>query len=158
MPQGIAGLFTYTNDASISNVSGQIKTGLVPKTASGSSAALTLPEAYAIPVNSQHKDAAWKFINYMTSKESNKVLAKDIGILPIWTDLFADPELTALYPYWADFQAQLSSARGLSTITWYSDFVDISNAELHKTLAGKQTAQEALDNMASQLSNFNCVP
>lgn len=158
MPQGIAGLFTYTNDASVSNVSGQIKTGLVPKTASGSSAALTLPEAYAIPVNSQHKDAAWKFINYMTSKESNIVLAKEIGILPIWTDLFSNPDLTALYPYWADFQAQLSSARGLSTITWYSDFVDISNAELHKALAGKQSAQEALDNMASQLSNFNCVP
>jgi multiple sugar transport system substrate-binding protein len=109
-------------------------------------------------VNSQHKDAAWKFIQFMTSKESNKELAKEIGILPIWTDLFADPDLTALYPYWADFQAQLSSARGLSKITWYSDFVDISNAELHKALAGGQTAQEALDNIASQLDSFNCVP
>lgn len=158
MPQGIAGLLAYTNDASISSVGGQVETGLVPTTASGSSAALTLPEAYAIPVNSQHKDAAWKFIQYMTSKESNTVLAKEIGILPIWTDLFSDPELTAIYPYWADFQAQLSSARGLSTITWYSDFVDISNAELHKALSGKQTAQEALDNMTSQLSSFNCVP
>ncbi|HEX2978836.1 MAG TPA: extracellular solute-binding protein [Anaerolineaceae bacterium] len=158
MLQGIAGLMTYTNDPSVSNVTGQIKTGLVPSTESGSSAALTLPEAYAIPVNSQHKDAAWKFIQFMTSKESNKELAKEIGILPIWTDLFADPDLTALYPYWADFQAQLSSARGLSKITWYSDFVDISNAELHKALAGGQTAQEALDNIASQLDSFNCVP
>jgi len=157
-PQGIAGLLTYTEDPTISNVVGQVEIGLVPTTATGSSAALTLPEAYAIPVNSQHKEAAWKFIEYMTSKETNVKLAKDIGILPIWVDLFGDPELTALYPFWADFQEQLSTAKGLSVITWYNDFVDITNAELHKALSGRQTAQEALDNAAAQLEQFNCVP
>ncbi len=158
MPQGIAGLMAYTEDTSISSVAGQVKTGLVPTTATGSSAALTLPEAYAIPTGSKHKEAAWKFIQYMTSKETDKILAKEIGILPIWVDLFSDPELTSVYPFWADFQAQLSTAKGLTKVTWYSDFVDISNAELHKALAGEQTAQEALDNTASQLSQFNCVP
>lgn len=158
MPQGIAGLLAYTEDSTISSVAGEVKIGLVPSTATGSSAALTLPEAYAIPTGSQHKEAAWKFIQYMTSKETNKVLAQEIGVLPIWVDLFSDPDLTASYPFWADFQTQLSTARGLSTITWYSDFVDISNAELHKALGGRQTAQEALDNMASQLSQYNCVP
>jgi len=158
MTQGIAGLFAYTEDTTLSNVAGQIKIGLVPTTATGSSAALTLPEAYAIPTGSQHKEAAWKFIEYMTSKDTDKKLAQDIGILPIWVDLFSDPDLTTLYPYWADFQAQLSTARGLSKLTWYSDFVDISNAELHKALAGEQTAQEALDNTAAQLQEFNCVP
>lgn len=158
LPQGIAGLMAYTSDATISNVADQVKIGLVPSTASGSSAALTLPEAYAIPTGSTHKEAAWKFIQYMTTKETDKKLAQEIGILPIWVDLFSDPDLTRLYPFWADFQAQLSTARGLSKITWYSDFVDISNAELHKALAGQQTAQQALDNTASQLASFNCVP
>ena len=158
LPQGIAGLFSYVKDPAISKVQDQIKTGLVPATASGTSAALTLPEAYAIPIGSKNKEAAAKFIVYMTSKETNKYLAEQIGVLPIWTDLFADPDLTTLYPYWADFQAQLSTARGLSKITWYSDFVDLTNAELHKALAGGQTAQEALDNMAKQLEKFNCVP
>ncbi len=157
MPQGIAGLMAYANDPTLSKVVDEIKTGIVPSTATGGSAALTLPEAYAIPVNSKHKEAAGKFIAYMTSKDSNKELAKSIGILPIWTDLFADPELTQLYPYWSDFQGQLATARGLTTVTWYSDFVDISNAEIHKALAGEQTAQQALDNTASQLSKYNCV-
>jgi len=158
LPQGIAGLFSYVKDPAISKVQDQIKTGLVPATASGTSAALTLPEAYAIPIGSKNKEAAAKFIVYMTSKETNKYLAEQIGVLPIWTDLFSDPDLTGLYPYWKDFQAQLSTARGLSKITWYSDFVDLTNAELHKALAGGQTAQEALDNMAKQLAKFNCVP
>lgn len=158
MPQAIAGLMAYTKDPTVSKVDGQIAIGLVPAAENGKSAALTLPEAYAIPVNSKHKEAAWKFIEYMTSKDTNKKLAQEIGILPIWVDLFADPDLTASYPFWKDFQAQLSTARGLSKLTWYSDLVDISTAELHKALSGKQTAQEALDNMASQLSSYNCVP
>lgn len=158
MPQAIAGLKAYTEDETISKVKGQIEVGVVPSAANGATAALTLPEAYAIPAGSQHKDAAWKFIEYMTSKDTNKYLAKEIGVLPIWVDLFSDPELTALYPQWADFQAQLTSARGLSKLTWYSDLVDISTAELHKALSGGQTAQQALDAMAAQLADYNCVP
>lgn len=158
MPQGIGGLMAYTMDKSISSVDGQIETGLVPTTDTGSGVALTLPEAYAIPVGSQHKEAAWKFIEYMTSKDTNKYLAQQIGALPIWVDLFADADLVKLYPYWASFQAQLSSAVGLPKVTWYSDFVDISNAEFHKALAGEQSPQQALDNMAAQLEQFNCVP
>ena len=158
MPQAIAGLMAYTKDATLSNVDGQIAIGLVPSVEGGKSAALTLPEAYAIPTNSKHKEAAWKFIQYMTSKETNKALAQEIGVLPIWVDLYSDPELTAVYPFWADFQNQLTTARGLSKLTWYSDLVDISTSELHKALSGGQTAQEALDSMATQLSKYNCVP
>jgi multiple sugar transport system substrate-binding protein len=139
-------------------VDGQIKVGLVPGARAGMSAALTLPEAYAIPAQSEHKEAAWKFIEFMTSRETNKALAQEIGVLPIWTDLYADADLTAKYPFWSEFQAQLSTARGLSKLTWYGDFVDISTAEVHKALAGEQTAQEALDNMASGLSQFECKP
>jgi multiple sugar transport system substrate-binding protein len=158
MPQAIAGLMAYTKDPTISKVDGQIKIGLVPGVEAGKGAALTLPEAYAIPANSKNKEAAWKFIEFMTSKDTNKLLAQEIGVLPIWVDLYSDPDLTAIYPFWADFQNQLTSARGLSKLTWYSDLVDISTAELHKALSGAQTAQEALDNMASQLSDYNCVP
>lgn len=157
MPQGIAGLMAYANDPEISSVVDEVKVGLVPGAEPDLSATLTLPEAYAIPVNSEHKEAAWKFIEYMTSPESNKKLAEEIGLLPIWTDLYTDPELTALYPFWADFAAQLGTARGLSTLTWYGDFVDVSTAEIHKALTGGQSAQEALDAMAKNLAEFECV-
>ena len=153
-PQGISGLVPFANDESLSTVVGEVEIGLVP---SGGKS-LTLPEAFAIPSKSEHKEAAWKFIEYMTSVESNALIAKEIGLLPIWVDLYADPELTEIYPYWADFYAQLDSVRGLSTLTWYGDFVDIGQTEVHKALAGAQSAQEALDNMATGLAEFECVP
>ena len=131
--------------------------GLVPGAEVGQSASLTLPEAYAIPANSQHKEAAWQFIEFMTSRETNKQLAKEIGLLPIWVDLYTEPELAALYPFWVGFSAQLNTARGLSTLTWYGDFVDVAIAEVHKALTGGQTAQEALDAMAAGLAEFECV-
>ncbi|MCZ7542526.1 MAG: extracellular solute-binding protein [Anaerolineae bacterium] len=158
MPQGISGLMAYADDPEQSTVPGQLAVGLVPGAEEGLSATLTLPEAYAIPANSQHKEAAWQFIEYMTSRESNIFLAKEIGVLPIWVDLYTDEELTALYPFWADFSAQLETARGLSTLTWYGSFVDIAQIEVHAALAGEKTPQEALDAMADGLAEFSCVP
>ena len=154
MPQGIAGLMAYANDPSLSNVVDQVEVGLVP----GGGLSLTLPEAYAIPAESEHKDAAWQFIEFMTSPETNKFLAQEIGLLPIWVDLYTDPELTGLYPFWADFSAQLDAVRGLSTLTWYGDLVDVATSEVHKALAGEQSAQQALDEIAQGLEEFECVP
>jgi multiple sugar transport system substrate-binding protein len=154
MPQGIAGLMAYANDPSLSNVVDQVEVGLVP----GDGLSLTLPEAYAIPAESEHKEAAWQFIAFMTSAETNKFLAQEIGLLPIWVDLYTDPELTELYPFWADFSAQLDAVRGLSTLTWYGDLVDVATSEVHKALAGEQSAQQALDEIAQGLEEFECVP
>jgi len=153
-PQGISGLLPFSNDESISSVAGEVEVSLVPS----GGMALTLPEAFAIPANSEHKEAAWKFIEYMISVDSNVIIAKEIGLLPIWVDLYSDPELTKQYPYWAKFYSQLDNVRGLSTLTWYGDFVDIGQTEIHKALAGAQSAQEALDNMAVGLAEFECVP
>ncbi|MBR2070487.1 MAG: extracellular solute-binding protein, partial [Clostridia bacterium] len=59
---------------------------------------LTLPEAMAITSTSQHKDAAWQFIQFISSRENEKQKAIQLGALPIWTDLLADPELLEVYP------------------------------------------------------------
>jgi multiple sugar transport system substrate-binding protein len=150
-------VLAYAEDDTISNVIGQIAVAMVPGASPDLSASLTLPEALAIPANSEHKQAAWKYIEFMTSYETNKKLAQEMGLLPIWVDLYTDPELTDLYPEWAEFSAQLETARGLSTVTWYGDFVDIAAAELHKALTGGQGAQEALDAMAEGLAEFECV-
>ena len=49
LSQGIPGIMAYAQDPARSKVIGQVKVGLVPGGKVGTSAALTLPEAYAIP-------------------------------------------------------------------------------------------------------------
>ena len=156
--QGIPGIMAYAQDASRSRVVGQVKVGLVPGGKAGVSAALTLPEAYAIPKGSKNKAAAWKFIEYMTGKDVNKKLAQDIGILPIWTAQYTDRDLVKLFPYWADFSRQMGSARGLSVLTWYNNFVDVAITESQKMLSGKVSPQAALDEMADLLKDYKGKP
>ena len=156
--QGIPGIMAYAQDPARSTVVGQIKVGVVPGGRAGQSAALTLPEAYAIPKGSRNKAAAWKFIEYMTSKAVNKKLAEDIGILPIWTSQYTDRDLVKLYPYWADFSKQMGTARGLSVLTWYNNFVDVAITELQKMLSGKLAAQPALNEMADLLKDYAGKP
>jgi len=158
MAQGIAGLMAYANNPEISKVKDQVAVSIVPGAEAGKSATLTLPEAYAIPSASQHKEAAAKFIQYMTSQETNKVLAQEIGLLPIWVDLYTDPDLVKLYPFWAQFADQLATAQGLSTVTWYGDFVDAATSEISAALGNQKSAQQALDDTAAALKQFDCVP
>jgi len=158
LTQGIPGIMAYAQDPAKSKVVGQIKVGLVPGAKPGVSAALTLPEAYAIPKGSRNKANAWKFIEYMTSKDTNKKLAQQIGILPIWTSQYTDRDLVKLYPYWADFSRQMASAQGLSVLTWYNNFVDVCIAETQKMLSGKTSPRQTLDEMASLLKDYAGKP
>lgn len=158
LPQGIPGLMAYVEDEKVSNVKGQVKVVNVPGAKKGMTATLTLPEAYAIPTGSQHKKATWKFIEFMTSRKTNKILAQKIGTLPIWEDLYTDPELVKVYPYWADFSSQINTARGLSILTWYGNFAEANIPVIQEMLAGKITPQEALDKMAELLSDYRCKP
>ena len=156
--QGIPGIMGYAQDPVRSKVVGQVKVGLVPGGKVGLSAALTLPEAYAIPKGSKNKATAWKFIQFMTSKETNKKLAQQIGVLPIWTGLYTDRILVKLYPYWADFSKQMTSAKGLSVLTWYNSFVNVCITETQKMLSGKKTPQESLNEMADLLKDYAGKP
>ena len=156
--QGIPGIMAYAQDPARSKVAGQIKVGVVPGGKAGKSAALTLPEAYAIPKGSRNKSAAWKFIEFMTSRETNKKLAQQIGLIPIWTDLYTDPDLVKLYPYWADFSRQMGSAQGLSVLTWYNNFVDVIITESQKMLSGKADVRTSLNEMADLLKDYAGKP
>lgn len=158
LPQGLAGLLAYVDNPELSSVQGQVAVGLVPGARPGLSAALTLPEALAIPKNSKNKENAWEFIKFMTSKESNKKLALEIGVLPIWVDLFADTDLAKKYPHWIDFKEQMNTAKGLSTITWYDDFADKAITEVQRCLSGDQSPEQTLNRMADLLSGFENTP
>jgi len=137
--QAWPGVYQTANDPAKSKIVDQIA---VAPYAIGvneeSSAVLTLPEAMAIPENSKHKDAAWKYIKYMSSKEFDKEKAKEIGALPIWKDLFNDEELLKKYPYWKDFGSQSLKAKGLHDLLWYDQFSNLVQIESLKILLKKE--------------------
>jgi multiple sugar transport system substrate-binding protein len=87
----------------------------------------------------------------MSSLDFDKERALAIGALPIWSALYNDPELLAIYPYWEQFGKQSMNARGYPDIVWVDDFADIVAKVSQKILAGNIDVQAGLDEMQGLL-------
>ena len=151
MLQAWAGIYASSNDESISTIPGQVEVADYSISADGETqAVLTLPEAMAIPKTSENKDAAWKYIEFMSSKEFDKEKSKAIGALPIWSDLFQDEELLAEYTYWEQFGKQSEFAKGEPDILWFDEFSNIVQIETQNIILGTNSVEDGLAAMQEQ--------
>lgn len=157
-PQAWPSVYAYAQDPNLSKIVGQVGIAMVPGKKEGMTAALSLPEAFSIPINAKNKELSAKFIEFMGSREVNKKMALEIGAIPIYVDLYNDPEILKLYPYWKEFGEQMETARGLTQVTWYNEFADVAGIEVQKALAGEQSAKEALDRAAEMLAEYDGTP
>lgn len=153
--QAIAGLFANSNDPAQSQVVGEIQ--VAPFTVTNSKdteVVLTVPEAYAIPKNSQHKEAAWKFIQFMATKEFDKTKALELGALPIYEENFNDPDVLAKYPHFEQMGKQIPHAKGIDDFTWYDEYSNVFQSELQSMLMGEITPEECVANIQEQCAQF----
>ncbi len=157
-PQAWPGVYAYAQDPELSQIVGQVGIALVPGKEEGMTAALTLPEAFSIPIKAKNKELSWKLIEFLGSRDVNKRMALEIGALPIYIDMYTDPDLLELYPFWEDFSVQMDTARGLTQVTWYTTFAEVMGVEVQAALAGEKTAQEALDAGAEALAEYDGKP
>ncbi|GIP33599.1 ABC transporter substrate-binding protein [Paenibacillus sp. J2TS4] len=153
--QAWSGIYQTANDPEKSKIVDEI--AVAPYSIGvdeSSGAVLTLPEAMAIPKNSKNKEAAWKYIEYMSSKAFDKRKAQEIGALPIWTDLFHDPELLEIYPHWEDFGTQSLTAKGLQDVLWYDQFSNVVQVESIKILLDKVSIEEGFKEIERNVAQF----
>ncbi len=59
---------------------------------------------------SRHADEAWEFISFLTGHDMQRFFAREAGIAPSRTVLYADPELLTANPQWRSQAAVLHSA------------------------------------------------
>ncbi|MHB8279151.1 MAG: ABC transporter substrate-binding protein [Candidatus Humimicrobiaceae bacterium] len=152
MPQGWPGVIGTCNNKELSNVVGQI--GVAEWTLAKSpelQATMNLPEALAIPKTSKNKEAAWKYIEFITSKEKDKERGLTIGSIPLWTELYTDKDLLIKYPYWAQFGKQLVYAKGHPKLEWIEEWVNDLENETQAALNKEKTPQEALDDLLKDI-------
>jgi len=148
MLQAWPGVYADSNDETLSKIVGDVNVADYSVSKTGAEqVVLTLPEAMAITTTSQNKEAAWKYIEYMSSKEVDKERAEKTGALPIWSDLYNDSSLLEKYPYWEQFGLQAQNSRGYPIILWVDDFADIVAKVSQKILAGSQSVDDGLNEM-----------
>jgi multiple sugar transport system substrate-binding protein len=148
--QAWPGIYADANNPEVSNIVGQIAVADHVLSDGSNQVVLTLPEAMAIPKTSKNKEAAWKYIEYMTSREFDKEKAVAIGALPVWSELYNDQELLAMYPYWEQFGKQSEFARGLPDLLWYDELSNIMVVESQKILLKRISVEDGLKSMQEQ--------
>ena len=108
--------------------------------------------AWTIPAASEHGVDAYKFIEWLTSKEGAKLWALNGGI-PSNSDALSDPEVVAQVPQF-ELLAEAMQFRNLFPITTVSPLmVTAFNDAVNAAVAGDMSPQEALDEAAATMES-----
>ncbi|NNG67277.1 ABC transporter substrate-binding protein [Caldanaerobacter subterraneus] len=103
---------------------------------------------------SKHPEEAWKFIEFVTSEEGQKITALEGGNLPTLKSLYQDKEVLAKNPYWADFYDVFITAKPRPVSPFYPQMSDSMQINFHKALTGEITAEQTIKNVAKDLSEI----
>ncbi len=108
---------------------------------------------WAIPHNAQHKDAAWTFIAWLTSKEVDKQRVI-LGGAPIRTSVMQDPvvwEKGFGRPYYETVLQILENAEPLARGPSAEEIIQEVGTELNAAVAGEKTVEQALKDAADKV-------
>lgn len=143
-------MWPLANDPKQSEVAGKIGIVPAPGTPEGSpQAAINGSMGLSIMRNSDKKDAAWKYISFLTSQETQNKYAS--LSLPIWKSSYADPNVVK-------GQEELIKAAGVSvaimynrpTKVQYQEISTILQQQIQSALLGLQTPEQAMQDVATQ--------
>ncbi|MDE2293230.1 MAG: ABC transporter substrate-binding protein [Elusimicrobia bacterium] len=118
----------------------------------GVSAATLGGWGWAISAFSKHPDAAWRFIDFASSREAQKIAYMKGGIIPTRRALFDDPDIIAKSPQYRDLLKVLETARPRPPQPQWARFSDILQVHLSEALSGQKTPQQALDAAAREIA------
>ncbi|PPA69798.1 ABC transporter substrate-binding protein [Jeotgalibacillus proteolyticus] len=141
-----------SNDEEASEVAGNVGFAVLPAGDGGNAATLggwmTMINRY-----SEHQEAAWEFVKFMSGPEGQKISATVGGRAPTLEALYEDPEVqdaAALFSN-EEFVATLQNAVPRPVSPIYPQISDIMQVELSRALAGEITPEQAAENMQTKI-------
>lgn len=142
-------MLDLANDPNESTVPGSIKMALMPAFQAGKDAGIVSASnngsmGFAVAAGSPHTDEAFRFIEFLTSKDIQKRYAAHVT--PLWTSLYSDPELLAAQPVVLDmFGKQWPYAHVRPKVPYYLEMSQALQVALQEALTGAKSPQQALD-------------
>lgn len=126
--------------------------GVVPLPKGEKTGTIAQGSVLALSAKGKNKDAAWKFIEFMSSAEGQLLWDKATGFFPYNKDTMNDPFFKE-DPYLKVFVEELETFDRVEVIDHYlPNAVDLRKQftiEIQNFITGKKTAQEALDDAAA---------
>lgn len=113
--------------------------------------------SWAITANAPDKEAAWKFVSWITSPEVAKRRVI-MGGAPVRNSVLVDPEVWEMgygKAYYTAVAKILEDAAPLATGDHAEELIDIVGTELNAAVAGQKTPRQALDDAAKAVERAN---
>lgn len=108
---------------------------------------------WGIPVNAPDKESAWKFIQWIESSEVAKQRALEGGS-PTRKDVMNDEEVLEKWPYLETVYSIMEDAKMFPIMEDATQLVEVLGREISLAVAGEQTSQESLDNVAAEMEDM----
>ena len=107
-----------------------------------------------ISATSKYPEAAWKFIEFLTAPEQQKLRAIEGSYLPTRTALYDDPEIQDSVPVVPLAREALQHTRPRPVSPYYSDMSLEMQEQFNASLVGDTTPEEAARTLKEELENF----
>ncbi len=132
------------------------KTGVVPLPGFTADKVSTCIGGWQVAVSSfsKNKDAAAKFARYLSSPEVSKMQAILASHLPVFAEVYTDPEVLAANPWFKDALPVVLAAKSRPVTARYSEVSEIIRTNMNAFLAGTKTDAAALADMNTRLGQI----
>jgi len=108
----------------------------------------------AISAYSQHQRTALNFIKYMTDLDNERQMLELGSFPPVWTQLYTNPGLLGTHPYLHVLEQAINAAEPRPAITNYDQASLAISSAVYETLTQQKKPQQALAEMAGQLTQI----
>jgi multiple sugar transport system substrate-binding protein len=136
--------WTEANDPEKSKVAGRVGVGILPAFRGHEPAACLGGWQFGISRWSEHVKEAWEFVEFMTSLESQKILALQTGLAPTRLAVYREPALQAKAPHLIDFLPAFKRARPRPVSPLYPMISQELQRFFSRAIAEKETDVPAL--------------
>ncbi len=97
------------------------------------------------------KEAAWKFIRFMTAPEQQRYMAINGGFLPTYRRLYDDPEVLKGMPYIEEGKSILENARVRPITPFYQQMAPRISKSFNRVLRGETSGTAAVATLEREL-------
>jgi multiple sugar transport system substrate-binding protein len=105
----------------------------------------------AISAYSRHPVTALAFIRFLTSAASERYILVNSALPPVWTSLYNQPSLVAMFPFLPVLQQAILTARPRPALVNYNQFSLAISSAVHQALAQRISVQAALAQLSAEL-------
>ena len=105
---------------------------------------------FAISKTAAHPDEAWRVVEFLTSRESQKKFALEYSYVPSRRDLFTEPEILAKYDHYQELLEVANNTVPRPPVGQYAQISDILQRYLSAALTDQMSAEDAMNAAAGE--------